>query len=89
MRTRLFALVAVVLLLAPLPALAAPERGEAEPRDSVIDSVLTRLADSLSRVFGTSEEDNGPTVDPDGLVAPSPPPAGARSEPHAAATHRQ
>jgi hypothetical protein len=74
MRTRLSSLLAVVFLLTPLPALAAPKRAEVEPHASVIDAVLERLGGTISRLFGADEEDKGPTVDPSGLAAELPRP---------------
>jgi hypothetical protein len=73
MRTRLCALLTLVLLLAPLPALGAPESAELEARAPVIDAFLERFGDTLSRLFGADEGDQGHGVDPSGLVAPEPP----------------
>ncbi len=79
MRTRLSALVAVTLLLAPSAAFAAPQRAEPEARGSVLDTVLQRLAGSVGKLFGASEEDKGPTIDPSGLVTPAPSPSPNRT----------
>jgi len=76
MRARLVALVLVGSLLAPLPAMAAPERAEPGSSSWTVDGLLSRLAGSILRLFGASEGDLGPLVDPDGFTAPPSPSSG-------------
>lgn len=81
MRARLLALLVVGLLLAPLPVLAAPDRSAHEEGAGLVEGIWFRFADTVSRVFGGSEGpnegDHGPTIDPSGVAAPTPPPATA------------
>ncbi|MGH7339230.1 MAG: hypothetical protein ACREKH_01940, partial [Candidatus Rokuibacteriota bacterium] len=76
MRARLVALVLAGSLLAPLPAMAAPERADSEASSWTVDGLLSRLAGSISRLFGATDGDLGATVDPDGLAAPPSPSSG-------------
>jgi hypothetical protein len=81
MRARLFALLVVGLLLAPLPALAAPDRSAHEEGAGWIEGLWIRLADTVSRLFGANEDDKGPGIDPNGLTNPPPPPSGGLATP--------
>lgn len=74
MRTRCTVLLVVALLLAPLPAVAAPQRAEPEAGTSWFDAFLLHLTEPISRLFGASEEDLGPGIDPGELESPPPPP---------------
>jgi hypothetical protein len=71
MRTRLCTLLVVGLLLVTTPVLAAPERAAAQDSAS-IDALLHRLLGPILNLFGADEDDNGPTVDPNGLAEPLP-----------------
>ena len=73
MRARLVALLVVGFLLAPLPVLAAaPERAGTDS-SSWMEGWFSRLAGPVLNLFGTSEQDLGPSVDPNGLTPPAQP----------------
>lgn len=81
MRARLLTLLVVGLLLAPLPALAAPdfsarEEGAGWIEESAAD-LIAALANLLGKSTGSNEGDHGPTIDPDGIVSPPTQPAPA------------
>ncbi len=81
MRARLFTLLVVGLLLAPMPALAAPERSAREEGSGWVEGAWSRLTESVSRLFGASEDDKGPGIDPNGVTNPPPPPSGGLAAP--------
>lgn len=81
MRARLYALWVVGLLLAPVPVLAAPDRSAREEGAGGVEGAWNRLAESVSRWFGASEDDKGPGIDPNGLTNPPPPSSGGLTAP--------
>jgi hypothetical protein len=56
--------------------MAAPERAGSESSSWTVHAWLSRLAGSILSLFGASEADLGPTVDPNGLTAPPSPSSG-------------
>ena len=89
MRARLCALLVVGLLLAPLPALAAPDRSPREEGAGLAEGLWLHFVESISTLFDASEDDKGPGVDPNGLTPPlPPPPSGGFAAPEAGAVAR-